>query len=94
MCATEMWLSVAHLAICGFFFFFFYSRSRKKKTKPIRTLLDHENLARKRQQKNKNPNPNLWWRRMRQLGGVADRYKRARAFGGGALQERGGGGAM
>ena len=60
----------------------------------MRTLLDHEKLAKKRQQKNKNPNPNLWWWRMRRLGGVADRYDRARAFGGGALQERGGGGAM
>ena len=55
-----------------FFRFFFmpcYSRSRIWKTKPIRTLLDHENLAKKWIEKTQNANPNL---RRRLYGGARD----------------------
>ena len=48
-----------------------YSRSRIWKTKPIRTLLDHENLAKKRIEKTQNTNPNL----QRRLCGGCKRWR-------------------
>ena len=59
--------------VCGWarpiFFYACYSMSRIWSLKLITTLLDHENLARKRNQKNQNPNPNL---RRRLCGGARD----------------------